>query len=185
MNEQQKEALEKADFKCAKCGYYSPIGKDLILNKKSVLCGVCNTFAPINPESLSSYIGESIDWQVLESFRKHAPESNLKKGMAASAESGKAVSRPPFGYRMINGELIPAENSDEVREIFESFSGGTSLNSIARGHNMSVNGIKKILKNFTYIGKIKFDSKISQGNHQPIISKELFNEVQKTFEQKG
>jgi hypothetical protein len=57
-----------------------------------------------------------------------------------------------------------------------------SLNKIAQLHNMSVNGIKKILKNFTYIGKIKFDNQILQGNHPAIIPTELFNDVQRKFE---
>jgi len=78
--------------------------------------------------------------------------------------------------------IIPAENADEVRQIFEAFLEGSSMNAIARLHKMSVNGIKKILKNFTYIGKVKFDNQILQGKHQPIISTELFNSVQERFE---
>jgi len=182
MNEdQKKKVFEGAGFKCAKCEYYSPLGSDLSIINSHVLCSICSIFAP-KDDRISSYASESLDWQTLESFRKHLPENNLKKGMAASAQRGKPVSRPPFGYNMVAGELTPAENSDEVREVFEAFAKGSSLNQLARIHKISVNGIKKILKNFTYIGKIKFDSQISQGNHQPLISSELFNQVQQRFE---
>ena len=48
-----------------------------------------------------------------------------------------------------------------------------------------VNGLKKILTNFTYIGKIKFNNQIFNGNHQPILSSTLFNHVQNKFERLG
>jgi dTDP-4-amino-4,6-dideoxygalactose transaminase len=50
--------------------------------------------------------------------------------------------------------------------------------ALAKKHNFSVNGLKKILRNFTYIGKVKFDGQIHQGKHQAIISSMLFNKVQ-------
>ena len=59
------------------------------------------------------------------------------------------------------------------------------MNQISKQYGLSVNGIKKILKNFTYIGKVKFNSQISQGSHKPLISAELFNRVQQKFEDKG
>lgn len=190
MNTEQKKILfEKAEHKCQKCGHYSPLGKDLEINSKNkaVFCFVCNHFAPDSEKDFKQYLNEKLDPHALDSFRKFGKQKkeNLKKAMSASAEKGKIVSRPAFGYKMQEGELIPAENSDEVREIFEAFARGSSLNAIARLHKMSVNGIKKILRNFTYIGKVKFDNKILQGNHQPIISSELFNTVQQIFEKKN
>ena len=46
-------------------------------------------------------------------------------------------------------------------------------------------GIKKILRNFTYIGKVKFSGQILQGKHEAIISPELFNKVQNKLENLG
>jgi len=59
-----------------------------------------------------------------------------------------------------------------------------SLNKLAKKYNFSVNGIKKILKNFTYIGKVKFSGQIIDGEHEPIISPTLFNKVQNKLEEK-
>lgn len=109
-----------------------------------------------------------------------------KQGMINKASKGNLMSRPAFGYRIENNKLIPAKNSEEVREIFEEFlNEKISLSQLARKHNLSVNGLKKILTNFTYIGKIKFNNEVHDGNHEPIISSTLFNHVQNKLEKLG
>ena len=109
-----------------------------------------------------------------------------KKGMIARASKGNVVSRIPFGYAMENRKLVPAGNFREVEEIFEEFlKGEMSLRKISAKHKFSVNGLKKILKNFTYIGKVKFNNQIYNGNHEPIISSTLFNHVQNKLEEMG
>lgn len=109
--------------------------------------------------------------------------NNQKRGMRKKATIGKHVSRPAFGYKLENKELIPAENFNEINEIFEDFlNKNTTLTQLARRHNLSINGLKKILKNFTYVGKVKFDGQIHNGNHKPIISSTLFNQVQDKLE---
>jgi len=190
--EQQKELLKSADFRCKKCGYYSPLGKGLEINKVSsaVLCSICNTFAPFDAKELEKYIHEKIEWQNLETFRNSGinklSHSSQKMGMLEKSKHGKIMARPPFGYRVENGNLIVDEkNKENVRLIFEEFVAGKSMNQIAQTYSMSVNGIKKILKNFAYVGKVKFDNTLSQGTHKPIISSELFNRVQQVFEKKN
>jgi len=117
----------------------------------------------------------------LESLR-----ANQKKGMVKKAVQGKVMSRAPFGYVIENKKLIPAQNYKEIEEIFEEFlSGNLSLRNLSEKHNLSVNGLKKILKNFTYIGKIKFDNEIYEAKHQQIISSSLFNHVQNKLEKLG
>ena len=60
-----------------------------------------------------------------------------------------------------------------------------SLRQLSKKHSFSVNGLKKILTNFTYIGKVKFDGQIYSGNHKPIVSSTLFNHVQNKLEKLG
>jgi len=106
-----------------------------------------------------------------------------RDGMITKAKVGNPMSRPPFGYVYENGQLIPAQNFQEVEEIFHEFlNNNISLSKLAKKHNFSVNGLKKILKNFTYIGKVKFNNEIHNGNHKPIISSTLFNHVQNKLE---
>ncbi|MCW8966056.1 MAG: recombinase family protein [Candidatus Pacearchaeota archaeon] len=108
---------------------------------------------------------------------------NQKIGMQKKATIGNHVSRPAFGYKLQNKELIPAENFSEIQEIFEEFlNENITLTNLAKRHNLSINGLKKILKNFTYVGKVKFDGQIHNGKHKPIISSTLFNQVQDKLE---
>ena len=117
----------------------------------------------------------------LKSFR-----INQKEGMIKKATEGNLMSRAPFGYNIENGKLIPAENYREIEEIFEEFlNEKISLRQLSEKHHLSVNGLKKILKNFTYIGKIKFNNQIHEGNHHPIVSSTLFNHVQDKLERLG
>ncbi len=109
-----------------------------------------------------------------------------KQGMISKASKGNLMSRPAFGYKIENNKLIPTQNSEEVREIFEEFlNEKISLSQLAKKHNFSVNGLKKVLTNFTYIGKIKFNNQIHEGNHESIISSTLFNHVQNKLEDLG
>ncbi|MBS3076526.1 recombinase family protein [Candidatus Pacearchaeota archaeon] len=109
-----------------------------------------------------------------------------KQGMIDKASKGELMSRPAFGYNLENGKLIPAQNFREVEEIFEEFlNSNISLTQLSKKHNFSVNGLKKVLTNFTYIGKIKFNNQIHEGNHKPILSSTLFNHVQNKLEKLG
>jgi len=168
--------------KCTKCNYESESNRKRQLNGDSCqLCQICWVFAPENEKELLEYINEKIQSESLDSFRKYykSRSEKLKKGMIGKAEEGKSMSRPPFGYLYENKKLVPAQNFREVEEIFEEFlNSNISLRQLAEKHSFSVNGLKKILKNFTYLGKIKFDGVVHQGNHQPIISSTLFNHVQ-------
>jgi len=111
---------------------------------------------------------------------------NQKKGMIEKASKGSLMSRAAFGYKISEGKLLPAENYKEIEEIFEEFlNENISLRQLAEKHHLSVNGLKKILKNFTYIGKIKFNNQVHEGNHQPIVSSTLFNHVQNKLERLG
>ena len=96
------------------------------------------------------------------------------------------MSRAAFGYNIENKKLTPAENHEEIQEIYEEFlNSNISLRQLAAKHGLSVNGLKKVLTNFTYIGKIKFNNQIYEGTHQPIISSTLFNHVQNKIEKLG
>lgn len=119
--------------------------------------------------------------QELEKLKNRG--ENQKQGMVKKAIKGSVMSRAPFGYKIENKKLVPAQNFQEVEEIFEEFlRKKISLRRLAEKHNLSVNGLKKILTNFTYIGKVKFNNQIYEGNQEPIISSTLFNHIQNKLE---
>ena len=123
-------------------------------------------------------INEFSEQEIIEQYKKIRVEKQ-KQGMINKAKEGNIVSRAPFGYKIENKQLILAENYKEIEEIFEEFlSSNLSLRKLAERHKLSVNGLKKILMNCAYVGKVKFNGEIHQGSHQPIISTTLFNHVQ-------
>jgi len=119
-------------------------------------------------------------------FERNVTSERTKFSMEKKARDGNAVSRAPFGYKLENKQLILANDSYLVQEIFQDFlNQKISLTQLAKKYGFSVNGLKKILKNQTYLGKIKFDGQIHQGSHQPLISSTLFNHVQNKLEELG
>lgn len=167
--------------RCVKCGHDSEKNKEKF---QVYLCGICHYFSPNNSEKFQEYISEKINGSVLDSFRKYAGVGEKqKKGMISQASKGKVMSRVPFGYKMEDKKLIPAENKNEIEDIFQEFlNENISLRQLAQRHSLSVNGLKKILTNFTYIGKVKFNNQIYEGNHPALISSTLFNHVQNKLE---
>ena len=145
-------------------------------------------FAPENENDFEEYISEKIDWKILDTFRKFnstSSNSNLKKAMSEKAKQGKIVTRAPLGYDVQEGKLIPNQHASKIHSLFSVFlNKDYSLNSLSKNYGISLNGLKKILQNRTYLGEIKFAGTINKGKHQPIISPEIFYAVQRKLKEK-
>ena len=166
-------------MQCKKCNYTEKSQTKIF---GSYLCKVCATFAPSNPKDFQNYISEKIDWKILDTFRihGHTPGTKQKQGMQKMAQIGRLQTRPPLGYDVTNGNLTPNEDAVRVHSLYKTFlARNYSLNSLAKNFSLSINGLKKVLTNRTYLGEIKFDNKIHKGDHQPIINPEIFYAVQR------
>ena len=62
---------------------------------------------------------------------------------------------------------------------------GVSVAKISHETNLSKGRIFTMLRNPIYIGKIKYAGKLSQGNHESIISQELFDLAQEIHKKAG
>ena len=130
-----------------------------------------------NPEQTFDSLKKENEQLKKEIERMRVLRENQKQGMVKKAQKGELMSRAAFGYKIENKKLIPAQNFKEIEEIFEEFlNENISLRRLAEKHSLSVNGLKKILKNFTYLGKIKFNNQVFEATHQPLISSTLFNQ---------
>ena len=98
--------------------------------------------------------------------------------------------KAPFGYKKEDKKLvIDPREAEIVRTIFESFVANPSICALYHklkeakmlnrsGFPLSKTAIYSILKSIVHAGIIKNKGAIYQCIHQPIISIELFNEVQ-------
>jgi hypothetical protein len=50
---------------------------------------------------------------------------------------------------------------------------------MSKHYGLSVNGLKKILKNRTYLGEVKFAGNLYKATHKPIVNPEIFYAVQR------
>ncbi|MEB3299886.1 MAG: recombinase family protein [Candidatus Sericytochromatia bacterium] len=97
----------------------------------------------------------------------------------------------PFGYTLDEGTnqfVVNEREAPVVQRIFRERSAGRSLRQIAgdlskdgiptkRGGRWQANTVKTILENIFYTGDYQCQNKVFERDHEPIISKELFNEV--------
>jgi len=119
-------------------------------------------------------------------FERNVTGDRTKFSMDKKARDGSPITRAPWGYKMENKKLVPTQNSFQVAELFQDFlNQNISLTKLAEKYTFSVNGLKKILKNQAYLGKVKFDGQTHQGTHQPLISSTLFNHMQNKMEKLG
>ena len=71
------------------------------------------------------------------------------------------------------------EEAKKVREIFEMWAAGIHYKEISNKFNLPKSTLYEIIKNPTYIGKIRYKGTLYGGGHKPIIKEELFNQVNK------
>ena len=197
----RSEIFDRDKFSCQKCGFKG-MSDDLEIHHKKMkvdggkdqhsnlitLCTICHYYAPDDEKEFIIYLEEKIDGGILDTFRKSQKSisKRTKKGMISKSQTGHIVSRAAFGYKILDKKLIPKEDSYLVQEIFQEFlNNDISLTKLAKKYSLSVNGLKKVLTNQTYLGKIKFDGQTHKGIHQSLISSTLFNHVQNKLEKLG
>jgi len=125
---------------------------------------------------------------------------NVKRGIRQKLRRGEWPSKAPLGYvnnpKTRNIEPHPVKAKIILRA-FEEFSEGTyTLESL--GKRLAEFGlesknrtplakatIQRMLTNIAYIGLIKHGSEIYESNYQPILSRQLFEAVQKKLKERA
>jgi DNA invertase Pin-like site-specific DNA recombinase len=121
----------------------------------------------------------------------------VRKGRADRAARGLPNYRPPLGYKLVGkGKRQRVEVDEEtapfVREAFRLAAAGMPLRKILvnltargmrteRGNEMSPTALWKILRNPFYVGDIRDQGKLVQGEHVTLIKREVFISVQHSF----
>ncbi len=115
----------------------------------------------------------------------------VRKGMREKAEQGIYPSRPPLGY--CNNKLehtieVDAQKAPIAKRMFELYASGQhSLASVRKilkdefGQLLAKGYLERLLKNPFYKGQFIWEEKLYSGTHTPLISAELFEQVQAVF----
>lgn len=129
---------------------------------------------------------------VFAQLEREQIRERMQMGKMARAKEGKwsGGSCKPIGYDYIDGELVvnPYEKI-QVQRIFELALSGKSPYQIYKvmGNYKTKYGpwndvsVRKVLQSKTYCGYIKFSGQWYEGNHEPFISLEDWEEVQRMF----
>lgn len=157
---------------------------------------------PLPEGPFASLIERIIEW--MDEFYSIRLSGEVKRGMLEKASRGEPLTIAAFGYRMENSTLLPDERAPIVQEIFSAYAAGKGMAAIAR--SLGARGVRTVrgnlpdnrfveymLHNPVYIGKIRwskdgraaslrdYDNEnilVYDGNHEPIISTELWQAVQ-------
>ena len=178
---------------------------------KSVLrskCGVdvVSISEPLIAGHFGSLIERIIEW--MDEFYSIRLSEEVKRSMEVNARRGKLQSTPSFGYSVEDGRLIPKpEEAELIRWIFRSFVDGKGLYPIARelnamgvrthrGNQFENRTVEYILRNPVYIGKLRWNPAgktyrdfsnenliIADGDHEPLVSRELWDTAQERLDQ--
>lgn len=115
----------------------------------------------------------------------------VRKGMREKAEQGIYPSRPPLGYQ--NNKLehtieVDSKKAPIARRMFELYASGKySLGTLRKtllvefGCALAKGYIDRLLKNPFYKGQFIWEGKLYAGTHTPLVTAELFEQVQAVF----
>ncbi len=120
-------------------------------------------------------------------------KANVKRGMDTKLKNGGWIGRCPYGYLNKQADkkiVIDEKASPYAIKLFTLFSsGGYTLKDISKilydegfrtpgGNKVHASVLYKTINNPFYTGIMVSSGKHYQGNHQPLISKELFDQCQ-------
>ena len=101
----------------------------------------------------------------------------IRRGMNLAIGSGKHPGKAPLGYSNTPDGLVPNQDAALVRDLLERHALGESIYSLSRQADFNPSKVHYILNNPVYIGRIRWRDKLLKGQHQPIISTQLWDRV--------
>ena len=119
-------------------------------------------------------------------FEREIGAERVRDKTAASKKKGMWTGGVvPFGYQNINKKLeIKPDEAEAVKFMFEMYQRYNSAMAVCkllseRGYKtFRRDAVKRMLRNPIYMGKVKYGEELYDGQHQAIITPELFASVQ-------
>jgi len=125
---------------------------------------------------------------------------NVKRGLRQKIRNGVWPSWAPVGYTnnpKTRGIDVDSDKAPKVKRLFEMYATGAyTLHSLANwckenglrgnlGKEIALSNVQSILQNIFYIGFMKYGGEIHEGQHEPLISKKLFDTCQEVMAKRG
>ncbi|MFA5742597.1 MAG: recombinase family protein [Candidatus Paceibacterota bacterium] len=126
---------------------------------------------------------------------------NVKRGLRQKLKNGEYPAYAPVGYlnELRHHTIIKdPQRAEIIKKIFEAYATGKytlenlqklsfSLGLVGQRKKKAIalSKLQDVLKNPFYYGLFRFKGEIYQGNHEPIISKQLFEKVQRIMREHG
>ena len=124
----------------------------------------------------------------------------MKRGLRQKIRNGTWPGWAPVGYLnnpKTRGIDVDREKAPKVKKLFEMYATGAfTLYSLANwckekglrgnlGKEIALSNVQSILQNIFYIGLMKYGGEIHEGQHEPLISKKLFDSCQEVMTKRG
>lgn len=147
----------------------SPFGRAMI--------GILSVFAQLEREQIKERMAMGMEERAKEGFY-HGGGNHI-----------------PIGYEYVDSQLIINEyEAMQIRELFDLYLKGYGVGYIQRhlkskyttknGDWSTATTVRNAIDKVLYIGKIKHKNKVFDGQHEPIISEEVFNKAQRISKSK-
>lgn len=168
---------------------------------------VVSVSEPIGEDKMSILIEAMIE--AMDEYYSINLAEEVRRGMTQRAKAGRPNTYAPIGYRMQDGAYVPdPDTAPIVRKIYEDFVGGRGLLQISHGltalgvrsrfgNPIDNRGIKYILRNPVYIGKVRWtptgrtrrvwdnpDTITMDGGHEPLVPRELYDQAQAMLDER-
>jgi DNA invertase Pin-like site-specific DNA recombinase len=147
---------------------------------------------------------ENLVWDMkvaIARFYTNNLSEEVKKGQKEKLSQGWLPTKPPLGYKTIGEKghkihIIDELKSPYIKKMFELYSTGnystTALVDVMYKEGLRTRTNSKLGKSMLYnllsdpfyCGKIRWKGEVRQGNHEPIISRDLFETVQSKLNRK-
>ena len=141
-------------------------------------------------------------------FEREMISERTRDKIAAARRKGKwSGGMPILGYTVVQTKLVVApDEADRVRQIFRMYLEQQSLLDVVKqlnatgcrtktwttrkktsrgGRLFDKNALYQLLTNVAYIGKVRYKDEVHQGEHEPIVDSEMFNQVQTLLKRNG
>ena len=148
-----------------------------------------------NVETIEGELMRNIGMSFAE-YERQVIGARTIAGLRQKASQGEYPHQAPIGYKNVSREdgsktvVIDENTAFYIKQAYNLYDSGMySLKTLteklyedgfrnAKGNKIHKTSIEHILKNIFYTGVFKFEGKVYEAKHTPIISKELFYRVQ-------